>query len=190
MSKTSENLKQAIEGESQAYVRYLAFSEKADEEGFAGAARLFRATAKAEWVHANSHQKALGGQSDILENLKSPDKTAEAVQEFKSQGNVGSTMENLKTALDGENHEFKTMYPAMIKDAVDEQETEARYSLEYAMSIEMVHAGLFKKALADPLAVKADAYYVCPVCGHTAAGKAPKKCPYCGVDASKFMETT
>jgi len=97
-------------------------------------------------------------------------------------------VENLESAVEGETYEFKKMYPPMIADAVAEKDIEARYSLEYAMSIEMIHAKLFKKALQDPAAVAASAYYVCPVCGHTVADKAPGKCPYCGVDASRFIE--
>ncbi len=188
MSKTRQNLEQAIEGEAQAYVRYLAFSEKAGEEGHPGVARLFRAAAQSEWIHAKSHQRALATDSDILDSLSSADKAAAAVQTLRSEGKVGETAENLASAVEGETYEFKKMYPPMIADAVTEKEMAARHSLEYAMSIEMVHAKLFKKALQDPSAVAASSYHVCPVCGHTAAEKAPRKCPYCGVDASKFIE--
>lgn len=162
MGKTKENLKEAFAGESQAFSRYMAFAEKADQEGYAGAARLFRAAAKAEMFHAISHLKALGS--------------------------VQGTMDNLQIALEGETHEFKKMYPAMIQDAVAENELEARHSLEYAMSIEMIHAKLFKKALQDPHANAETVYYICPVCGNTVADQPPKKCPYCGVDAKDFVE--
>jgi rubrerythrin len=101
---------------------------------------------------------------------------------------VGSTQENIEAAIRGETHEFKEMYPAMVKDAVAEQEIEARHSLEYAMAIEMVHAKLFGKALADEELNAESNFYVCPLCGHTVRKSAPKKCPYCGVDASKFYE--
>jgi len=87
---------------------------------------------------------------------------------------------------DGETHEFKIMYPAMIQDAAAEKMMDARHSLEYAMSIEMNHAKMFKRALAEPEKSEIEAYCVCPVCGHTVASTAPGKCPYCGVDASKF----
>jgi rubrerythrin len=162
MSKTNENLREAFAGESQAYFRYVGFAEKADEEGFQGVARLFRAAARAEMVHALSHQKAMGS--------------------------VGDTMTNLKNAIEGETHEFKTMYPAMVKDAVEEKETEARHSFEYAMSIEMIHAKLFKKASENPEANQDAVYFVCPVCGYTVIDKPPKKCPYCGVDEKKFIK--
>ena len=162
MGKTTENLKDAFAGESQAFNRYMAFAEKADKEGYPGVARLFRAAAKAEMYHALSHLRVLGS--------------------------VQGTMDNLQTALEGETHEFKKMYPAMIQDAVAENEIEARHSLEYAMSIEMIHAKLFKKALEDPHANEEAVYYVCPVCGYTVMDKPPKKCPYCGVDAKDFVE--
>ncbi len=162
MTKTAENLKEAFAGECQASIRYLAFAEKADKEGYPGSAKLFRAAAKAEMFHALSHLKALG--------------------------TVGQTEENLQAAINGEAFEFKEMYPLMVKDAVAENEIDARHSLEYAMSIEMIHHKLFKKALekedGNP---SAEAYYVCPVCGNTVPNAAPKKCPYCGVDAKDFV---
>lgn len=164
MSKTATNLEQAFAGESQASVRYLAFVEKADQEGYPGVAKLFRAAAKAEMYHALSHLGAMHV--------------------------VQGTMDNIKTAIVGETHEFKEMYPAMLQDAVAEKEIEARYSLEYAMSIEMMHAKFFKAALENPQADSDAVYYVCPVCGNTVKGKAPQKCPYCGVDAKDFVEVT
>lgn len=164
MSKTEENLKEAFAGESQASMRYLAFAEKADEDGFPGAARLFRAAAQAEVVHAFNHLRALGA--------------------------IGSTEENLKTAVEGEAFEFKEMYPAMVKEAVAENVSDARHSFEYAMSIEMIHHKLFAKAMENESANAEASFFVCPVCGYTVRDKAPKKCPYCGVDESKFIEIT
>ena len=162
MSKTTENLTEAFAGESQASMRYLAFAEKADQEGYPGVAKLFRAAAKAELFHALSHLRALGL--------------------------IQGTMENLQTAIAGETQEFKEMYPAMVKDAVADKEIEARHSLEYAMSIEMMHAKFFKAALENPEANPDAVYYVCPVCGNTVKDKPPQKCPYCGVDAKDFVE--
>jgi rubrerythrin len=103
MSKTEENLKEAFSGESQASMRYMAFAEKADSEGFPGAAKLFRAAARAEAVHALNHLRAMNG--------------------------IKGTRENLEAAVDGESFEFKEMYPAMVKDAVNDKEIEARHSL-------------------------------------------------------------
>ena len=162
MSKTEDNLKEAFAGESQASMRYLAFAEKAEAEGLPGAAKLFRAASRAEQVHAFSHFRALQG--------------------------IQETAENVKTAAAGEAFEFKEMYPAMIKEAVAENELEARHSFEYAMSIEMVHHKFFQKAMDSEAENAAANFYVCPTCGHTVRGKAPSKCPYCGVDASKFIE--
>lgn len=164
MSKTTQNLEAALAGEAHAYFRYLGFAEKSDAEGNAGAARLFRALARAERVHALSHQR-------VLDRIK-------------------GTQENIQSSIEGETHEFKTMYPAMIKDAVAESALEARHSFEYAMSIEMVHAKLLKNFLKDPDANPESLYYVCPVCGHTVLDKAPKKCPYCGVDEKNFITVT
>jgi rubrerythrin len=162
MSKTKENLRQAFAGESQASMRYTAFAEKADAEGYPGVAKLFRAAARAEQVHALSHLRAMNG--------------------------IQGTSENLDVAVAGEAFEFKEMYPAMIKDSVTENEIEARHSLEYAMSIEMVHHKLFQKALENESQNASANFYVCPLCGHTVRDKAPKKCPYCGVDGAKFIE--
>jgi rubrerythrin len=164
MGKTAENLEKALAGESHAFVRYMAFAEKADEEGYPGVARIFRAAAKSEMYHAISHMKALG--------------------------TIQGTLDNLKAAIEDENYESKKMYPAMVQDAVAENEIEARHSLEYAMAIEMIHAKLFKKALENPESIQEDAYFVCPLCGNVVPGKPPRKCPYCGVDAEQFVEVT
>lgn len=164
MGKTAENLEQALAGESQASIRYLAFAEKADQEGYRGVARLFRALAKAEMFHALSHLKAMG--------------------------EIQETMANLKTGLEGETYEFKNMYPPMVQDAVAENELEARHSLEYAMTIEMIHAKFFKEFISNPHANEDTVYYVCPVCGNTVKDKPPSKCPYCGVDGKEFVEVT
>ena len=162
MSRSEDNLLEAFAGESQASTRYLAFAEAADAEGYPGVAKLFRAAARAEVVHARNHLKAAK--------------------------RINGTLDNIKTAIEGETNEFKSMYPDMVKDAVEEGDAEARHSFEYAMSIEMVHAKLFKKALENPNANRDARYYVCPLCGHTVLNEPPRKCPYCGVDSSKFME--
>lgn len=187
--KTPENLRRALMGEAGASIRYLGFARKADEEGCSGAARLFRAAAAAEMVHAQSHQRVLNSEEGIIADLKSERKTNEEIEKLEAEGRIRTTPENLKAAVEGETHEFKTMYPAMIRDAAAEKRMDARHSLEYAMSIEMIHAKLFKKALADPGKVDVSVYFVCPVCGHTVEEKAPSKCPYCGVDASEFTRT-
>ena len=148
MSKTEDALKEAFAGESQANRKYLAFAAKADQEGFAQAARLFRAAAEAETIHAHAHLKALKG--------------------------IRSTKENLQEAVAGETHEFKIMYPAMIEAAKVEGHKEAERSFVFANEVEKIHAGLYQRML-DNLDGAKDAYsyYICPVCG--AKGKMFKK---------------
>ena len=186
MTKTIENIRKAMSGELRACVRYLGFAGKADGEGYPGVARLFRAVSMAERVHAQSHHCVLSDEEQVKENLTFNEKLEQAIAELNDTGAVKGTMENLKTAIEGETFEFKTMYPAMIQDAIAEKHLEARHSLEYAMSIEMIHAKLFKKALATPDKDEVDTYYICPLCGYTVESEPPDKCPYCGVDKKKF----
>ncbi len=161
-TKTIENLKNAFAGESQANRKYLAFAQQADTEGFPQVARLFRAAAEAETIHAHNHLQALKG--------------------------IGTTRENLMEAIAGETHEFKTMYPAMIAEAKEEGATIALRSFMYANGVEKVHAGLYEAALANlEKGSEEVAYYVCPVCGHTVAGAPPATCVFCGVSGSDFI---
>lgn len=164
MGQTEKNLQEAFAGESQANRKYLAFAKKALEEGYPKVAKLFKAAAAAETVHAHSHLKALGG--------------------------IGSTADNLKAAVAGETHEFKSMYPPMIETAKAEGHKDAERSFSYANEVEKVHADLYQKAL-DALAQSksADAdYYVCDVCGNTVEGAAPDKCDVCGAKGSAFKK--
>ncbi len=162
-SKTLEDLKEAFAGESQANRKYLAFAKQADKDGFAQVAKLFRAAAAAETVHAHAHLRAMDG--------------------------VGSTEQNLREAIGGETHEFTNMYPGMIADAKAEGIKKAERSFDYANQVEEIHAGLYQKAL-DTLgqAVKAVEYYVCPVCGNTVEGAPTKPCPICGTAAERFFK--
>jgi rubrerythrin len=163
MSKTEEALKEAFAGESQANRKYLAFAAKADQEGFPQAARLFRAAADAETVHAHAHLRALKG--------------------------IGSTKENLQEAVAGETHEFKSMYPAMIETAKAEGNKEAERSFNYANEVEKVHAALYAKLLASlGSGGEVYPYYVCPVCGFTAEREAPESCPVCGTKGKLFRK--
>jgi rubrerythrin len=162
MTKTEQNLMEAFAGESQANRRYLAFAEKADKEGYHKIAKLFRAAAEAETVHAHAHLRALKA--------------------------VKSTAENLKEAIGGETHEFKSMYPAMIETAEKEADKVAERSFRYANEVEKVHAALYQKAL-DNMDVKDEAdYYICPVCGYTCEGEAPDTCPVCGAKGKAFKK--
>ena len=163
MSKSEDNLKAAFAGESQANRRYLAFATKADREGFKQAARLFRAAAEAETVHALNHLRTL---KQIL-----------------------STKENLQAAIEGETHEFKKMYPAMIEDAKAEGNKEAEQTFHWANEVEMIHAGLYQ-AMLDNLGKAGEVYpyYVCPLCGFTAEKEAPETCPVCGAKGTAFKK--
>jgi len=153
MSNTEKNLLEAFAGESQANRKYLAFAKKAEEEGYKQVAKLFRAAADAETVHAINHLKALGG--------------------------IKSTKENLETAIGGETYEFQNMYPAMIDAAKAEGQKRAEISFSYANEVEKIHAGLYKKAL-ENLGKNPDTdYYVCQVCGNTVEGEPPDRCPIC-----------
>ncbi len=164
MSKSEQFLKEAFAGESQANRKYLAFAEKADAEGYPQVARMFRAAAAAETVHAHSHLRAWGG--------------------------VGSTEENLKEAVAGETHEFTKMYPEMIEAAKAEGNATAERSFSYAIAAEKVHAAMYQALLDNLGAEKMDEYpyYVCPVCGHTVERSAPDTCPVCGTKDDKFMK--
>ena len=167
MNKTDKNLKDAFAGESQANRRYLAFAQKAEEEGFTQAAKLFKAAAEAETVHALNH--------------------------LRVTGEVKSTLENLNTALGGETFEFTKMYPEYIATAKQEENKQATWSFDVANKVEQVHAKLYQKAI-DALKSKKDMakvdYYVCGVCGNTVEGSAPEKCPICGAPKSKFYKPT
>lgn len=154
MSKTTANLKEAFAGESQANRKYLAFARKADEEGLPQVAKLFRAAAEAETIHAHAHLRLLKG--------------------------IGSTAENLKEAVAGETHEFKSMYPGMIADASAEGEKAAERYFGFANKAEECHANLYAKAAEKMGALEAVDYYVCSVCGHIHEGEPKDKCPICG----------
>lgn len=160
--KSEQDLREAFAGESQANRKYLAFAKQAEKEGFTQVARLFRAAAEAETVHAHNHLRALGG--------------------------IGGTRENLMEAIAGETHEFKNMYPQMIADAELEGATEARRSFTFANAVEKVHADLYQKAL-ESLGQETEeyAYYICPVCGHTVERNAPERCAVCGAAGTVFF---
>ena len=164
MPNTQENLAVAFAGESQANRKYLAFARQAEKEGYPQVAKLFRAAAEAETLHALAH--------------------------FQNMGGVGSTVENLKAAVSGETYEFTEMYPPMVKTA-EQEAHRARHMLGYAAKAEKVHAGLFKQAL-DALQSGADLstmdVYLCPVCGDVEFGVVPEKCPICGAPGAKYQK--
>jgi len=162
MSKTEKDLLEAFAGESQANRKYLAFAKKAEAEGYKQVAKLFRAAAEAETIHAHNHLKELGG--------------------------IKSTKENLESAISGETHEFKNMYPQMIKDAQKEAVKGAERSFTYANEVEKLHAALYIKALANLGKNIETDYYVCTVCGNTVEGEAPDECPVCKAKKQAFKK--
>jgi len=162
---TLDNLKDAFAGESQANRKYLAFAKKADADGKPQIARLFRAAAAAETVHAHAHLRVLGGIKD--------------------------TAANLQDAVEGEGHEFKEMYPGFVTEAQEEGNKAAEISFKNALAVEEIHHGLYTKALEAVQSgsdLTATAIYVCPVCGNTVEGGVPETCPICNVPGSKFFE--
>ncbi len=162
MSKTKKNLEDAFAGESQANRKYLAFAKKAEAEGFKQAAKLFRAAAEAETVHAHAHLRELGG--------------------------IRSTKENLEEAITGESHEFQNMYPGMIADAKAEGVPGALRSFEFANAVEKIHAALYKKMLENLGKTPDVDYWVCQVCGMTVEGEAPDTCPVCRAKKQAFKK--
>ncbi len=162
---TTDNLKEAFAGESQANRRYLAFAKKADEDGFPQVARLFRAAAEAETVHAHAHLRVLGGVKD--------------------------TSENLKEAMAGEGFEFQEMYPKFLAEAKSDGNKPAEFAFKHALAVEEIHHGLYGQALG---AVKAGKdlpekrIFVCSVCGNTVYGEPPDVCPVCSNPKTAFFE--
>lgn len=165
MTDTQENLQEAFSGESQARNKYDFFAEKAEKDGKPGVAKLFRAAALAERFHAENH--------------------------FRTMGNIRSTEDNLKAAIDGENYEHTEMYPDFIEDAEEEDEEGAKTVFDYAMQVEEKHEDFYQDALdavGDGDDLEVEEWYVCPVCGNTFEGDAPETCPICGASKEQFVE--
>lgn len=163
MTKSEEGLKTAFAGESQANRKYLAFAKQAEKDDLPGIAHLFRAAAAAETVHAHNHLRTLGG--------------------------IKTTKENLKEAIEGEFHEFTSMYPEFIDYAKTESNAAAERTFNYANEVEKIHHELYKKALEaveNGEDLKDNNIYVCSVCGYTHEGEAPDKCPVCGAVKKAF----
>ena len=163
MATTTENLKSAFAGESQANQKYRAFAQRAEKDGVPNIARLFRTAAEAERIHAEGHLKSMDG--------------------------VGSTADNLQAVIDGETYEYTEMYPPMLAQA-QADDHRARRMFEYAEKAEAVHARLYKLALEainQGKDLAESEIYLCPVCGNIELGKPTEDCPICGTKASKFV---
>lgn len=164
MPTTKENLKEAFGGESQANQKYLAFAKEAEREGFVNVAKLFRTTAQAELIHAEGHLAALGG--------------------------IGSTAENLQTAIGGETYEHTEMYPPMLEQAIAEDHP-AKRMFAFAVKAEQVHAELYRKAMEavqNGQDINATEVWLCPICGHIELATPPEKCPICGAKSSVYVQ--
>ncbi|MHC4664500.1 MAG: rubrerythrin family protein [Planctomycetota bacterium] len=162
---TDDNLQQAFAGESQANRKYLAFAKKAESDGYPMVAKIFRAAAEAETVHAHAHLRAMGG--------------------------IKSTQENLQEAVKGESFEFNQMYPDYIKQAREDDAKAALGSFQNAMAVEQVHYSLYIEALKSVQAgddMKEARVFVCSVCGNTVLDEPPEKCPVCGAPKERFNE--
>ena len=160
---TKKNLQDAFAGESQAHMRYLIFADQAEAEGKPNVARLFRAIAFAEQVHATNH--------------------------FKALGDLGETAENLQEAINGENFEVEEMYPAYDAVAKLQEEKAAQRSIHFAISAEKLHAGLYGNArelVLNGQDFDDDSIHVCSVCGYTGLGDAPERCPVCSAPRDQF----
>ena len=163
MSTVEEHLKEAFAGESQANRKYLAFAKKAEKEGYTQVAKLFRAAAEAETIHAHTHLRTLKG--------------------------INSTEENLKEAIAGETHEFESMYPNMIADAEAAGDKIALRSFTYANEVEKIHAALYQKALEQMGGMEEVDYWICSVCGYTCEKEPPEECPVCKAKAKAFFKS-
>jgi rubrerythrin len=161
---TAQNLQDAFAGESQANRKYTAFARKAEAEGYPNIARLFRAAAEAETVHALAHFRVLGG--------------------------VKGTADNLQAAVAGEGYEYQQMYPGFVAEAEKEGQKGAMVSFKIALAVEKIHHDLYSQALATLTSgrdLPAAPIMVCDICGNTVVGEAPGKCPICGVGQEHFV---
>jgi rubrerythrin len=160
---TTENLKRAFAGESQANRKYLAYARKAEKDGYPNIARLFRAAADAETIHAHGHLDALGA--------------------------IGTTKDNLADAIQGETYEYREMYPPMLAEA-EKEGHRAKRMFGYAVKAEEVHAHLYEQALAaatENRDLEATEIYLCPLCGTLELGRPTQKCPICGLPPERFQ---
>lgn len=176
---TADFLRSAYGGESMAHMRYLIWADLAEKEQFPNVARLFRAIAYAEQVHAGNHFREIAGE------------TAEATVPAGAVFGMGKTVENLQGAINGELHEVTQMYPVYLHTAEFQQENGAERSFLFALEAEKIHAQLFGQAQ-DAVRQGHDLpfqhIYICPVCGHTVLDEPPANCPVCGLKQERYIE--
>ncbi len=162
---TDRNLHEAFAGESMAHMKYLVYADKAETEGKPNLARMFRAIASAERVHATNHWRALG----LLKG----------------------SVDNVQSCIEGETYEITEMYPAFKAVADLQNEKAASVSINYSLEAEKIHVEMYRKAKEAVDAGK-DAevgdIYICPVCGFTHEGTPPDVCPVCGAKKATFKK--
>ena len=176
---TAGNLRNAFGGESMAHMRYKIWGDRAEQEGFDNVARLFKAIASAETVHASNHFREL------------KDKVDDFLCASMGVFGLGSTSQNLQGGIDGETYEINEMYPTYLETAKFQGEKGAQLSFHYALSAEKTHAAMFHKAKqaidSGKRDVELEAVHICKVCGWTYEGDIPEKCPICGATKEKFQ---
>ncbi len=164
--RTQRNTYEAFVGEAKAYFRLLAFARKAEAEDYAQIAKLFRAVAAAEGVHAERHLRQLG----------------EAV--------VQQTEDNLSSSFERESAVNEVYYPQFIREAEEEGERAAALVFSQARDVEEGHAMLYKRAMGAMLRDESHDYHVCRVCGYIAEREAPDRCPVCNAKREQFYLVT
>lgn len=165
MKKTEENLRAAFAGESQAYMKYQIFSNKAEKENYPNVARLFDAVSFAEKVHATNH--------------------------FRILGEIRKSSENLQEAINGENYEVEEMYPSFHETAISEGEKRAEQSMKWALEAEKVHRTMYtsaKEAVDKGRDIDIGPIHICGICGYTVEGEAPDVCPICRAKKELFRK--
>jgi len=161
---TEDSLRTAFAGESQAHMRYLIFSQRAEREGYPNITRLFKAISFAEQVHATNH--------------------------FRALGDLGSSGDNLNAAIEGETFEVEEMYPAYNAIAELQDEKRAKLSIHYALEAEKIHAAMYRQAeqaVNSGKDMEIGQIYICSVCGHTGEGEPPERCPICQATKENFQ---
>ncbi|MBN1897612.1 MAG: rubrerythrin family protein [Spirochaetes bacterium] len=162
---TEKSLNEAFAGESMAHMKYMAFSDVAKKEGLSNIARLFKAIAYAEQVHAINHARNLGL--------------------------IKETKDNLDTAINGETFEVDEMYPVYDAVAKLQDEKGAQTSIHYALEAEKIHAGYYqmaKDAVENSKDTDIGDVYICPVCGYTHIDEPPDRCPVCSAPKNTFKK--
>ena len=176
---TASNLRSAFAGESQAHIRYLIYGDKSEKDGFPNVARLFRAIAYAEQVHATNHFQQ-------LRNAWGP-----ALTVAGAGFGLGPTAENLAVAIEGEEFEVAEMYPVYKAAAELQEEKGAVRSFDWAWQAEQIHSAMYKEAKVAVEAGKDSDFgpvCICSVCGHTVEGEAPDRCPVCNAKQEKYRQ--